>query len=316
MISRKSTPTISFLGSFFTRPSQEATATKPWINALGRVIPRSFSEGGSASEGVAQPPRGWGSTRLMSKKVQFFLIALVLGSGFLWETGLSPSSQLSFVLLWSVLAYISAAVVLRYDLAGIEFLTLLILPSFFTLAIGAILAFFPNFSLTFRTLILGLYAFSFYLMLLAENIFNVGRERPIPLLKAASTVSFLLTLLTAFLLFTALYKAAFPIFLQWFLLFLIVFLLAFQSLWTVVLGIKLETRLLWASGFLALGLLELAVVLSFLPLESFFRALALSTGFYVFLGIAFHYFKRTLGSQVFLEYAAVVALVVLILAIL
>lgn len=255
-------------------------------------------------------------TRLMSKKLQFLLLSLLLSAGFLLEVNLPPAAQPPFVLLWSFLAYLGATVVLRYDLAGIEFLTLLTLPSFFTLAIGAILAFFPSFSVTFRLLILGLYAFSFYLMLLAENIFNVGRERPIPLLKAASTVSFLLTLLTAFLLFTALYKAALPVYLQWLLLFGLVFLLALQSLWTVVLGSRLEARLLWASLFLALGLGELAVVLSFLPLESFFRALALSTGFYVFLGIAFHYFKRTLKSQIFLEYAAVAVLVVLILAIL
>lgn len=252
----------------------------------------------------------------MSKKVQFLLVALFLSLGFLIETGLPLTWYFPFVIVWAIIAYFAAALVLRYDLAGVEFLTLLALPALFTLAVGSILAFFPNFSAAFRALILGLYTLGMYLMLLAENIFNVGRERPIPLLKAASTVSFLLTLLTAFLLFTALYKAAFPVFLQWLLLFLIVFLLAFQSLWTVVLGAKLETRLLWASGFLALSLGELAVVLSFLPLESFFRALALSTGFYVFLGTSFHYFKRTLKSQVFLEYAAVVVLVVLVLALL
>lgn len=252
----------------------------------------------------------------MSKKAQFLLAALFLSLGFLLETSLPPYWQFPFVLVWVIVAYLAAALVLRYDLAGVEFLTLLTLPSLFTLAIGAILAFFPNFSATFRVLILGLYALSFYLMLLAENIFNVGRERPIPLLKAAGTVSFLLTLLTAFLLFTGVYKAAFPLFLQWLLLFGLVFLLGFQSLWTVVLGSRLEARLLWASFFLAAAVLELAVALSFLPLESFFRALAISTGFYVFLGTAFHYFRKTLRSQIFLEYAAVVILVVLILALL
>ena len=56
----------------FTRPSQKATAVKPWMNALGRVIPRSFSEGGllrrvspfacgEAPEG-ATPVKAWGST--------------------------------------------------------------------------------------------------------------------------------------------------------------------------------------------------------------------------------------------------------------
>lgn len=249
----------------------------------------------------------------MTKKLQFLLVSLLLTAGFFGELQLPARYLFFFVLLWGGVAYLVSFLVLRYDLVEVELVTLLTLPTLFTVAVGGVFAFFPSFSATFRLLIMALFSLGFYLILLAENVFNVGRERSIPLLKAAGTVSFLLTLLTAFLLFTVLFKAALPVACQWLLLFFLAFLLGFQSLWTIVLGTKLDARLFLGSCLFALAVLELAVATSFWPLESFFRALVLSTGFYVFLGIAFHYYKKTLKGKIFLEYAAVALLVALVL---
>ena len=252
----------------------------------------------------------------MPKKLQFLTLSLLITIALGFLNRLSPSLQPWGIIVLSIFSYLATAYLLRFDLTGIEFLTLLSLPTLFTLSVGFILYFFPNFSFTFRSIILFLYFSSFYLALLSENIFNVGREHPIPLLKAAGTVSFLLTLFTGFLLFTAVYKAALPVFLQWLLTAALVFILAFQSLWTIILGSKVDKQVLIGSLSLALAELELTIGLSFMPFESFFRALALSTGFYVFLGTAYNYQRKTLKSRIFIEYAFVAGIVIFLLAIL
>ena len=94
---------------------------------------------------------------------------------------------------------------------------------------------------------------------------------------------------------------------------IISFVLAFQSLWTLVLGHTWDRQVIWGSLILALAELELAVGISFLPFESFFRALALSTGFYVFLGTAYNYQRKTLKNRIFIEYAVVAVIVIFLL---
>ena len=249
----------------------------------------------------------------MPKKFQFIAVSLSVTLALSLINKLAPSLQPWGIIAISLTSYFVSAYLLRYDLTGIEFITLLALPSFFTFAVGSVLYYFPNFSLAFRSLILFLFGLSFYLTLLSENIFNVGRDRPIPLLKAAGTVSFLLTLFTAFLLFTVLYKTGFPVFVQCLLVVIISFVLAFQSLWTLVLGHTWDRQVIWGSLILALAELELAVGISFLPFESFFRALALSTGFYVFLGTAYNYQRKTLKNRIFIEYAVVAVIVIFLL---
>jgi hypothetical protein len=56
----------------FTRPSQKDRSLNG-IDALGRVILRSFSEGGSATEGVTSPPSGVGFHKKQHRTVYVFV---------------------------------------------------------------------------------------------------------------------------------------------------------------------------------------------------------------------------------------------------
>ena len=68
----------------------------------------------------------------MSKRARFFIISLILGF-FLWLTGLfGVEKRLALVLSVSGIAYVLSAWVLFEDLKGWEWVTLLILPVFFT----------------------------------------------------------------------------------------------------------------------------------------------------------------------------------------
>lgn len=253
---------------------------------------------------------------MSSKRGQFIIVSFLLTFGLmLLPTKVSAHQPLAIFVL-SLVSLLLAFLVLRFDLKGIEFLTLLTLPVLLTLGVGAIFFFFPNFSLTFRFLLWSFFAFLFYVILLAENVFNVARGRPIPLLRAARTTSFLATLLVAFLLYTAIYKGNFNLWVQLSFVILTTFLLALQSLWTVDLPEKIGISLVSMGSLLSLGQLELALGLAFLPIESFFRALALSTGFYILLGIGLHFLRHTLTRRVMGEYVAVAGAVTIILLIL
>lgn len=249
----------------------------------------------------------------MSKRLQFILTTFLLTLGLVLFTRVKPSQQGIAIFSLAGGAFLFTWLLLYYDLRGAEFLTLLTLPALFTLGMALVLYFFPNFSLTFRTLFWFLFAFSFYIILLSVNIFNVAKRRPLPLLRAARTASFLITLFTAFLLFTAIFKIGFLLWVKLSLIFIIAFILGLQSVWTVEVPERVTQSLVLASFLLGLGVVETALSLSFLPLESFFRALALTTSFYIFLGTAHQYWRKTLTLRALVEYGLVAFIVTIII---
>ena len=107
----------------------------------------------------------------------------------------------------------------------------MILPVMFTLAVATFYFLLPIRWLTRlpETLIFG---FLFYSLLLAQNVFNVASMRTIPLYRAASTVSFLFTLVTAFLLYNVAFALQLPFYWNGVIIALITFPLILQHLWT------------------------------------------------------------------------------------
>lgn len=190
-------------------------------------------------------------------------------------------------------------------LSGIEYITLLTLPILFSLGMGSVVLLFPNFSGYFKTVLYGVYFLTTYTLLLSLNIFNVASEKPIPLLRAAYTSSFLITTFTAFPILTLMYKGTLGITVETILVFILTLLLSFQSLWSVFLpknvaGPSLKTALL-----VSLLMAQTALVFSFFPMESFFRSLLLSTFFYIYLGFSHQYLKKTINAKSVFEYAFV-----------
>ncbi len=120
---------------------------------------------------------------------------------------LPPEIKVPFSILLSVLAGVLTLLGLRENVTGIEFFTITPLPILFTLGMAGILYHFPNFSLFFKLVFWLIYSFFFYIVLLSANIFNVAAEKPIPLVRASYTVSFLVTLFTIFPLYTAVFKS-------------------------------------------------------------------------------------------------------------
>jgi len=193
--------------------------------------------------------------------------------------------QYESIIALSLITYVLSMIALREDLSGIEFLTLLILPTLFTASVSLFYFVLPQRLLTGLPIAL-LYAIGIYAILLTENIYNVAAERNIQLLRAAQSVGFLITLITAFFLFDAVLSLHRDAIFNAVLVFIITFPLALQSLWSMELQPKLSFGILIGSMATALILSEIAFVFSFWPIRTTIESLFLATLFYTIVGMS------------------------------
>lgn len=215
------------------------------------------------------------------------------------------ASDLRFLIV-GVLAtatYFLSAWALREEFSGVEWFTLLVLPTLFTLAVGLAYFLLPVRWIT-RLPVVALYALGVYALLLTENIYNVAAARTIQLLRAASAVGFLLTLITAFLLFQTFLSLHLPFWINFGGVFFITLPLVLQALWTVNLGEGISERVAIWSLFSSLTLAELTLAFSFWPLNLSLLTLFLTAVIYALLGVGREYlagrlFKRTLAEFFF-----------------
>lgn len=250
----------------------------------------------------------------MSKRVTFVLTSLSLTVSLALVELLSREQQILAIFILGAGAFVFSGVSLRREFFGIEFFTLLALPTLFVVGMGFIQYFFPNLSPFFKSALWGVVFVGFYTILLAQNIFGVTAVRPVPLYRAARTVSFLSTLFVSFLLFTAVYKLDLEIGPQILLVGILSSILGFQSLWTADPKGVFDRKIFAAGLLLGLGVAEAALGLSFLPLKSFFRSTALTTVVYIGLGVGQQYLTHSLTRRTVFEYGVTALIVGLILA--
>lgn len=188
---------------------------------------------------------------------------------------------------------------------------LLVLPVFFTIAVSSFYFLLPVRWLT-RLPAATAFGLMFYLMLLAQNVFNVASIRTIPLYRAASTAAFLFTLLSAFFIFNVLF--AFNLLFAWNGLgvFLISFPLTVQSLWTIEMEDSVSLAILIQSLVLSLTLGELALSFSFWPMPTTIWSLSLSSSMYVLLGLSTQILRGKETKRVVWEYLGIGAIILVV----
>lgn len=223
-------------------------------------------------------------SQLRISKRQEFVIAIFILVLVLIATQLVAIEQRNeMVITLGVISFIACVIVLRDDLRGIEFLTLTILPTMFTIAVAFFYFLLPVRWLT-RVPTAVLYALGMYAILLTENIYNVAAVRSIQLLRAAHSVGFLITLIAVFLLFDTILSFHFHPLTNTILIFLISFPLVLQSLWSMSLEQKFSYLVLVGSLISSLVFAQVAYILSFWPINTTILALFLTTIFYSCVG--------------------------------
>lgn len=201
---------------------------------------------------------------------------------------------------------------LFYDLSGVELVTMFVLPVLLSASFALFfLIFLPT--LVPRLLLLFCFAFSLYIILLSENIFNVSAVRGIPLLRAAQTVGYLSTLFVSFAFYSLLFSMGFDSWLIGLIVMASGTVLFAQAFWQIELKENLSNDLINAAlvGGLIIG--QIAVMLTFWPLRPLGAGLALTTIVYVVLGLLQHQIKDKLNVSTAREYLIVGVAVFLLL---
>jgi len=247
----------------------------------------------------------------LSKRQKLSIASLILTIGILGVQSVEVEVRYQAIGLLAGVAYGVSAWALFEDLKGIEWLTVLILPVMYPVAVALFYFLLPVRLLT-RVTILGLFGVGMYALLLTENIFNVAAIRTIQLLRAAHAVGFLLTLVVAFFIWDTIFSFRLGGWWNGLLIFMTSLPLVMQALWSVNLE-ETVTRKLWLNSLgLSWGLAGLGLMISFWPVTIIAASLFLVTGLYVGLGLVQHALSGRLFRKTVEEYLWVGGAVLLI----
>lgn len=209
------------------------------------------------------------------------------------------------------LSYILSVWALWEGLNLTKAVVLMILPTFFTVALASFYFLLPVRWLT-RLPIASIFGLMFYLLLLAQNVFNVASLRTIPLYRAASTASFLFTLLSAFFLFNVVYAFNLLFFWNGIVIFGLSYPLVLQVLWSIQMEDRVSVAIFVQSFIISIILGELALAFSFWPTPNTIWPLIISSSMYVLLGLTTQVLKSRVNRRVVWEYLSIGTIVLII----
>lgn len=247
----------------------------------------------------------------LNKRQKIVITAIILTIGLLSTQLVNFDLRFRFLGGLGVLAYALSLWSLKEGINRTKAVALMILPTLFTVAVASFYFLLPVRWLT-RLPVAFIFGLTFYLLLLAQNVFNVASLRTIPLYRAASTASFLFTLLSAFFLYHVIF--AFNLLFIWngVVVFLVSFPLILQVLWSIQMEDKLPGVVVIQSFILSLILGELALSFSFWPSATTIWALSLSSAMYVLLGLTTQFLRGRLNRRVGWEYIGIGAAMLII----
>lgn len=249
----------------------------------------------------------------IEKRLRYVISMVIMASLLLLSTSsiFSYDARYLFIPLFIVAAYICTFFALIEDIERIEWLTLFLMPIYFTLAIYMFYFLIPVRWLT-RVPLLVTYCISIYALFSISNIFNVGVGKSLRLYKAAFSVNVLFQTLITFLMFSVILSYKSDFFINGSTVALVSFGLVFQMLWSVRLDLdQYNKELLRYSAIIALVMGELAALISFIPFRSSVGAMLLAACYYAIVGLTSAWIDSRLFKGVVREY--VIALIVVVL---
>lgn len=259
---------------------------------------------------VKNPPR-W--VYRVEKRFRFVISVTIMSALMLFSTFFFFDKAWIFVPLFILVSYCLVFYSIIEDVEKIEWIMLFLMPVVFTASFYFFYFLFPVRWLT-RLPFIGIYAVSFYALLLTSNIFNVGVEKNLQLYRAAFSVNYFFQTFVAFLMLNVLFSLRQNFIVNGFGVGVLVFPLALQFLWSIKLDLVLEKQVLLHALFLTLLLFELGMLVSFVPLRSSIAALLLSACYYSFAGFTTAYLDNRLFKNTVREYLFVLGFVFIISA--
>lgn len=251
----------------------------------------------------------------LDKRKKFVLAVLLLSLGLFFSQFIKGGERVIVSFILAFFSSISLLLIIQKDIKGVfsyPVNPLLVLPFFYTLALGLVYFLIPERLLT-RIIVTSFFSITMYALLLSHNIYAVSSIRTIQLLRAANAVNFFLTIIA----FSILVDIIFTLHLAPYFLFAGIFLASFplitQNLWSVSLQGKIAPVIFVFSAVIALLIAQIAAMLSFWPVLPTVAALFLAGNFYTFVGLSQHWLERRLFRGVLWEYIWVIVVVFLVL---
>lgn len=240
----------------------------------------------------------------MRRRQKFILVSMILALG-LVGTQLVPLQWRPISLfLFAFLAYLLAGWSMFENLDGVEWLTIVPLPSFYGLSVAAFYFLLPE-SWIARAFILGLFGLGMYALFLAGNIFTIAKVRSIQLLKAAQATLFFFCLIAALLAFNTIFSLGLIFIWNGLAACLVSMLLSFSFYWSIRLEKRLSREVIALTIRTGTTVGLLAAIVSFFPGNLWPISLLLMTGMYTVLGLSQSVLEEKLFTNTFREYAAV-----------
>jgi len=248
----------------------------------------------------------------LSKRRRFVLVSLFLTAGLFLVQRISLESRIMAFGVYGLMSYLLCAWSIFKELRGIVWVTNLILPTLYPVAVGLFYFLLPQSDIT-RIVVGALFAVSMYALLLTTNIFAVASIRTIQLLRAARAVGFLLTILTAAFLYHFIFSLRVGVLEIAGLVAVVSYALFLFGIWSYTLEEKLSGKELSYAFVGGVVMVEAAVAISFWLVDVALVSIFLSMILYVVLGLFQHELEERLFARTLQEYVGFGVLVFLII---
>lgn len=253
----------------------------------------------------------WERHLVLDKRQQFVAITLILTAGLMLTQLVGNDLRYPSVIILSVITYFLSAFGLREDLKGIEWFTLLALPTVYTFAVALFYFLLPARWLT-RLPVAALYAIGIYALLLTENIYNVAANRTIGLLRAAQSVGFLMTVTVYFFLSQSILAFRYYPFANIIWISAINVILYLPLLWSMELTPGISRRVRDLTLSLMLIEAEIMWILSFWPVTTTQKAILMAGSFYALGGMGQLYLSERLYKKNIWELFIVIVIITVV----
>ncbi len=237
----------------------------------------------------------------IEKRVRFVISSLLLSFLMLFSTFFLFDKAWFFIPVLGLFAYVLTYFSIIESIEKSEWLTLFILPVFFTISFYLFYFLFPVRWLTRVPFIL-IYSVSIYAMFLTSNILNVGVEKSLQLYRAAFSVNYFYQTVIVFLFSNILFSFRVNYLINALGLGIVMLPLAIQLLWSIKLDLTLEKAIFLYAALISIIVAQIALIVSFLPLKASLSALVVTASYYSLSGLINSYLDNRLFKQTIREY--------------
>lgn len=249
----------------------------------------------------------------LTKRQKIIISTILVFLGFLFTTqGSNILYRYQYAIVLVMMSYLLSVWALSEGMTKLKAVILLILPTLYIFSITSFYFLFREIRWLTRIpagIFLGA---SFYLLLLTQNVFNIASIRNIPLYRAATSSSFIFTILTSLLLYSVIFALNLPFYWNGLAMAFLSFILLLQMFWTIDMN-QISSQILIYAMVIGLLIGEVALALSFWPAQPFVKALIMSPFLYSMGGISNEQLRNKISRGVVVEYLIAGSLLFLVI---